>query len=187
MATATRTMTVAEFLALPDDGMDRWLVKGELRERPMTTRNRFHGNTMANLCGELQIWRRSRPDIGGHVLAGDAGVRLGKDSESVVGIDVAYVSADVWERQQADSTLIEGVPVLAAEILSPSDSTEDIEEKIDAYLEAGVPLVWIVNPYRRTVMVHRPGAEPDLVTASGLLSGEPHLPGFSVPASRLFE
>ena len=42
MATASSLMTTEELLALPEDGTDRWLIAGELRERPMTKRNRFH-------------------------------------------------------------------------------------------------------------------------------------------------
>ena len=42
MATATLSITTAELLAMPEDGMDRWLIRGELREKPMTKRNRYH-------------------------------------------------------------------------------------------------------------------------------------------------
>ena len=42
MATVVTPMTTEEMLALPDNGMERWLIDGELRERPMTVRNRFH-------------------------------------------------------------------------------------------------------------------------------------------------
>jgi hypothetical protein len=36
------TMTTAQLLALPDDGVERELIRGELRERPTTRRNRLH-------------------------------------------------------------------------------------------------------------------------------------------------
>ena len=90
-------------------------------------------------------------------------------------------------RQTGDSTLIDGVPTLAVEILSPSDTLEDINEKIDAYLSAGVPIIWIVDPYYRTVKVHRPDAEPELFNIRHELTAEPHLPGFRVAVSRLFD
>ena len=38
MATTSSLMTAEELLALPDDGIDRELIRGELRENPMTTR-----------------------------------------------------------------------------------------------------------------------------------------------------
>jgi Uma2 family endonuclease len=64
---------------------------------------------------------------------------------------------------------------------------EDLNEKIDAYLAAQVPIVWIFDPYRRTVTVHRPGTEPELFNVGNELSAEPQLPGFRVLVARLFE
>ena len=102
-------------------------------------------------------------------------------------MDVTYIGAEVMVRQTEDSTFIDGVPILVAEILSPSDTIEDINEKIDAYLAAQVPIVWIIDPYRRTVTVHQPDSEPRLYNVRDERSAEPHLPGFRVPVARLFE
>jgi len=90
-------------------------------------------------------------------------------------------------RQTEDSTLIDGVPTLVVEILSPSDTIEDINEKIDAYLAARVSIIWIIDPHRRTITVHQPECEPELFNIRDELSAEPHLPGFRVPVARLFE
>jgi hypothetical protein len=38
MPAVATTMTVEEFLALPDDGAERWLIDGALREKPMHVR-----------------------------------------------------------------------------------------------------------------------------------------------------
>lgn len=187
MATATTPMTTAELLALPDDGVERWLIRGELRERPMTVRNRFHSKTMTKVAQHLGNWLDGQPQPRGDVLTGDAGVRLPGDPETTFGIDVAYVTAEVMAQQPADTTIVEGVPVLAVEILSPSDTQEDINEKIDALLAAGVPLVWEIDPHRRTVEVHRPGAEPETFNARQQLTAETHLPGFRVAVVDLFE
>ena len=89
--------------------------------------------------------------------------------------------------KRRETTLIDGVPTLAVEILSPSDTIEEIHEKITVYQAAGVALVWVLHPYDRTVTVYRPDAEPDLLNVREELSGEPHLPGFRVPVARLFE
>jgi Uma2 family endonuclease len=141
---------------------------------------------MARVTKFLANWVDQQPEPRGEVLCGEAGVRLRRDPDSAVGVDVVYVSAEVMARQTDDTTLIEGVPVLAVEILSPNDTQEEIEEKIDDYLSAGVPLVWVINPHRRTVQILRPGVEPEFVNARQELSGEPHLPGFRVPVAQLF-
>ena len=187
MATVTTPRTAEDLLAMPDDGMERWLIAGELRERPMTVRNRFHSRTMILVGTELELWLRQQSPPRGQVLGGEAGVRLSRDPETMVGVDVVYVSADVIVRQTDETTLIEGVPTLAVEILSPNDTIEEIHEKIRVYQSAGVPLLWILNPYDHTVTVYRPDGKLEWFNVHQELSGEPHLPGFRVPVARLFE
>ncbi len=179
-------MTTEELLALPSNGMDRWLIRGQLREKPMTVRNRVHSRIMAQLAYLLNHWLETQSGPRGEVLCGEAGVRLRRDPDTTVGIDVVYVSADVADRLPSDTKLIDGVPVLAVEILFPSDKQEEINEKIDTYLSAGVPLIWVIDPHRRTVEIIRPTEEPELVNMHQELSAEPHLPGFRMAVAKLF-
>lgn len=185
-AIASEPMTTEALLALPDDGMERWLIRGQLREKPMTVRNRFHSKVLMSLGSCLKVWRDAQPEPRGDVLGGEAGVRLARDPDITVGIDIIYVSAEVLARQSDATTLIDGLPLLAVEILSPNDTVEEIDEKIDGYLSAGVPLVWIINPYRRTATIYRPQEPARLVTERDELSGESVLPGFQVPVADLF-
>ena len=152
----------------------------------MTYRNRFHSQSMTCLATELEIWRRRQPEPRGQVLTGDAGVQLTDDPPNVYGVDVVYISAEVMACQTADRAIIAGVPVLAVEITSPSNTSEDIDEKLEAYMDAGVGAMWEVNPRRRTVTVHRPGCRPVLLTDADDLTGDPVLPGFRVPVAALF-
>jgi Uma2 family endonuclease len=190
VAEAVKLMTTEEFLALPDDGVERWLIRGQLREarrgKTMTVRNRWHSRIMARVTKFLDNWLDGQPEPRGSVLCGEAGCRLSHDPDTIVGIDVVYVSPEVAVRESEDTTLIDGVPVLAVEILSPNDVLEQINAKIDGYLQAGVPLVWEIDPHRRTVEIFRPDAEPELVNVRQELSGEPHLPGFRVAVAQLF-
>ena len=102
-------------------------------------------------------------------------------------IDVAYLGPDVVPPRPGGSTIVDGIPRLAVEILSPSDKQDEVEEKIDDYLAAGVPQVWEVNPRRRTVTVYRPNRGPVLFNESQELLADPELPGFRVPVLSLFE
>jgi Uma2 family endonuclease len=180
-------MTTAELLALPENGTERWLVAGELRERPMTVRNRFHSRVMTRTGKFVDNWLDEQPPPHGLVLCGEAGVRLTRDPDTTVGIDVVYVSAEVVARQTDETRLIDGVPILAVEILSPNDTVEEIQEKLAIYRRARVPLVWIIDPYNRTVTVHRLDSEPQMFNVQEELAGDPQLPGFRVPVARLFE
>ncbi|CAN5894359.1 Uma2 family endonuclease [soil metagenome] len=179
-------MTTEELLALPDDGVDRELIRGQLREKPMTRRNRRHCRSTSRICNALEIWLDDSPEPHGEILVGEAGFRLRRDPDTTVGIDLAYISAAVAAANPDRVFLIEGVPILAVEILSPSDKHEEVLDKIEVYLEVGVALVWIVDPDLRTVTVHRPDAEPELFNATQEILAEPHLPGFRVPVAKLF-
>lgn len=190
MATAelTRRMTAEEFLAIPDDdGVHRELIRGELRETEMTTRFPGHTSCEAAVSYELIRWNRSLPRPRGAVHSGEVRVRLARNSESVVGMDVAYLSAELAARTQLRAKSIEGAPLLAVIIVSPSDKQSGVVETVELYLEAGVQVVWVADPFFQTVAVHRSERQPELYNADQTLSGDPELPGFSVPVLRLFE
>lgn len=193
MATASlpKLMTTEEFLALPDDGVERWLINGEVRQwgggKPVTVRNWVHSAVMMSLGACLKAWRDQQPPPRGRVIGGEAGIRLSRNPDVTVGVDVGYVSAEVMARQSGKSTLIEGVPFLAVEILSPNDTQEEIDTKIETYLSAGVALVWLINPQQRTATVYQPHALPEFVNANEDLDGGNVLPGFRVRFGELFE
>jgi Uma2 family endonuclease len=191
----TRLYTTEELLAMPDDGVERWLIRGQLREQgpeipgvTVTVRNRHHCSATACISATLVNWKRTRPAPTGTVYSGEIGLRLGDDPDSTVAADVVYAPPEVVATQSdEDTTLLAGIPTLVVEILSPNDALDRVEEKIDTYLAAGVPLVWTVNPYRRTVMVYRPGEEPELFNRTRRLPEYPQMPGFSPTVAELFD
>ncbi|HME71268.1 MAG TPA: Uma2 family endonuclease [Myxococcota bacterium] len=180
-----RTMTTEELESLPEDGIDRELIRGQLREKPMTRRNRWHSTVEVSIAHFLRNWLDSQPKPLGLVVGGEAGFRLRRNPDSTVGIDVAFVSAEV-AANEPDATYFEGAPVLAVEILSPSDKQEEIDEKVELYLETGVAIVWVVNPRFRTVVVFRAHSAPEMFNEHQELTAEPHLPGFRISVARLF-
>lgn len=188
VSTVLASMTAEQFLDLPiDEGVERELIRGELRERPMTYRNRWHARTEANIVGQLKLWSAQNPECRGVAYSGEVGVILRRDPDTTVGVDVAYFSSDVADRQTAETTLLEGTPLLAVEILSPPDKLDGIREKVEEYLGADVRLVWIVDPHFQTVVVHQREVKPELFNTDQEISGDPCLPGFRVPLTAFFE
>jgi Uma2 family endonuclease len=180
-------MTTDEFLSLPDhDKFERWLIDGELRERPMSLRHRNHSEAMARISHFLLAWALRQSGNAPRVFAGDGFFRLRRNPDSNVGIDVALATAQQIAASPENARFVEGAPLLAVEILSPSDMIEDIQEKKDEYLKNGTEVVWIVDPFQQTVTLFRPEAEPVLFSRSQTLSGEPELPGFTVSVADLF-
>jgi Uma2 family endonuclease len=186
MATSSPLMTAEELLALPDDGIDRELIDGELRESPMTTRGAPHCLAMSNLAVLLGHWLRQQPRPRGRLYTGDICVRIRNNPDTFVGIDLAYFSAGLAAQIAEDATFIDGIPVLSVEILSPSDTVDGVAEKVRAYLNVGVPLVWEVNPFYKGVTVHRPGKPAEFFNVTHDLTAEPHLPGLRIPVAEIF-
>ena len=64
VASLDKPVTTEALLAIPDNGMDRWLVRGELREKPMTVRNRLHSEVLISVGACLKNWRDSQREPG---------------------------------------------------------------------------------------------------------------------------
>ena len=80
-----------------------------------------------------------------------------------------------------------GAPDVAAEVLSPSDTSSAMLQKTLEYLEAGARLVWIVDPDARTVTVHRPDGSANILRDHQTLTGENVLDGFAVGVAEIFD
>ncbi len=190
IAEIPRKMTAEELLAMPDDGVERWLIRGELRENresDMNRRNPDHSGAMTRVAAVLDAWLRSQRPPRGKVYTGDVAFKLRPDSATLVGIDVAYVSAELRAKTPKGRKVIEGVPILAVEIFSPSDVHSEVNEKVQEYLDVGVGVVWVVDPDFETVAVYSRGDEPRLFNRGQDLVAEPQLAGFRVRVSELFE
>ena len=77
-------------------------------------------------------------------------------------------------------------PDLAVEVVSPSDSASDLDRKVHQYLAAGTPLVWVVYPVTKNIMVYRKSGER-LEFAVGQQVSDPELlPGLNIPVDEIF-
>lgn len=153
----------------------------------MTRRSPRHSRPEARLSRFLDEWLDKQARPRGLVVSGEAAFRVLRDPDTLVGIDVAYLSAELAAATTGDAAYFDGAPILAVEILSPSDTQRRIHQKIHAYRQAEVQLIWIVDPFLQTVMVLRLGQQPILFNRDQELTAEPELPGFRVPVARLFE
>jgi Uma2 family endonuclease len=82
--------------------------------------------------------------------------------------------------------MLEFAPDLAIEVLSPSNTPQEMERKLRDYFAAGVRQVWYVDPAPRTVEVFTAVDQSTLLHEDQSLSGEPVLAGFILPLRDLF-
>ncbi|REJ98449.1 MAG: Uma2 family endonuclease [Planctomycetota bacterium] len=184
-----RPMTTEEFLQrdaeAPEDVVLE-LIRGELREYPMTVRTAVHSICVSRFSRELLNWLDEHPERSGDVACGEVGCRIEQDPDTTVGLDVAYFEGVTADLQSGGSRYFDGPPVIAVEVLSPSDTHERLSERIRLLLTAGTRQVWVADPEFRTVTVHRSDAEPQLFAAGATLTGTPELEGFECRVERLF-
>lgn len=122
----------------------------------------------------------------GYVTDSETGFILNNNPHTVVAPDIGFFRPDRYPADYPERGFFPMPPDLAVEVISPTDERTDIRKKQQLYVRAGVPLVWWVDPEARTVTVHRPGQEPDVLDESMMLEGEDVVPGFSMPVERIF-
>ena len=141
--------------------------------------NYAHGVIHSNLTFALQSYLKARP-VG--LISIDANFRLWpnrpRDSRAP---DLSFI---LKERLPQDlAHFLPMAPDLAVEILSPDDPFARIMEKVEAYLQQGVQIVWIVIPDTPEVLVCTSQGKysvRDQLTVPGLL------PGFELQVSEIF-
>ncbi len=102
--------------------------------------------------------------------------------------DVAFIPYDRIPEDANPATAVPNwIPSLAVEILSAGNTKREMARKLRDYFEAGVELVWYVDPSDRTVRVyHSPEAVVTLTDADNL-DGEQLLPGFHLSIRDWFD
>lgn len=100
--------------------------------------------------------------------------------------DVVYVKLTRLPNGQIPEGDIFIAPDLVVEVLSPGNTGLEVDQKLEEYLGAGVPLVWIVNPDRRTIRVFRQPGTTRLFHADEVIENEPALPGFRLVVGEVF-
>ena len=179
----TGLITADELLRLDSAGIRGELIRGVFyRIRASEFRHSVVG---ANVCYLLGAF--VRPKRLGHLVAARTGVQLEWDPDTVREVDCAYISYAKWPRGERKTGYIQTPPDIAVEVVSSADYPPSVNDKARMWLNHGVPLVWVVNPGRRAVEVHRPGAPVVILGEDDTLNGGEVLPGFSYFARDVFD
>ncbi len=184
MVAQTQLMTADQLLALPDDGYRYELVRGELRKMPPAGFE--HGELSLDIGTSLSLYVRAH-NLGKALRRNDTGFLIGSDPDHVRAPDIAFVRRERLEAAAGRITgYFPGPPDLAIEVISPHDRYTEVAEKVADWLAAGVQLVILVAPRRRSVTCHTPNQTPVTLTEQDTLDGSPVLPGWQMPVSEIF-
>lgn len=102
--------------------------------------------------------------------------------------DVSFVSHQQLQdiAPQPRGPLVALIPELAVEVLSRGNTKQEMEQKLIDYFNAGVQLVWYLDPTKRSVMIYTGIEQHRTIQSPELLVGDPVLPGLSISLDELF-
>lgn len=120
----------------------------------------------------------------GETCAAETGFRL--NPKTVRGADIAFIRKDKLEVFGIPVTFFPVAPDLAVEVISPANTYDEIQDKIEKYFGGGTKLIWIVDAKRRKVFVHRPNDTVSLLNENDVLEGEDVILNFRLPLVKIF-
>ncbi len=179
---APKLLTADDLLRLYSEGVHGELIRGVLHET-MPPGER-HGVIMAELTALLVMFVKQH--LLGRVTAGDAGVWIEQNPDTVRGPDIAFFSTERIAAGPPRPGYSFAIPDLVIEIVSPNDKSHEVYDKARMWLSHGVRLVWVVNPETRTVDVHHSQRAVEVIDESAELDGADVLPGFTCPLLDVF-
>ncbi len=178
---AEKTYTPEDLLSMPDR-KNYELVDGQLVERNVSVLLSWVGGRLYRI---LDVFAE---DHGlGWAWPADLGYQcFPDDPRKVRKPDVSFIRKE----RQPEGLTSEGYqyipPDLAAEVISPHDLSYEVEAKVVEYLDAGVPLIWVIDPEQRTVRIHRRDGSVSWLREKDELSGEDIMPEFRCPVAAIF-
>jgi Uma2 family endonuclease len=174
------TATEADLLRLAERGKRLCeLINGTLVEKTMGFYESQVALALAYFLMNFVLPRR----LGS--VSGEAGMlRL---AQRVVRMpDVAFISHQRFRGKLPLEPIPSIAPDLAVEILSESNTRKEMDRKIAEYFDAGTRMVWIIDPLKRSAVVHRPSQKPEAIDSNGKLLGADVLPDFELSLQELF-
>ena len=150
-------MTTEELFALPtNDRIDRRLIRGHLVERPYPFRSPEHAARIVNLSCVFGNWRRTLDGQGWSVYGYGCPYRLHRNPDTLVCFDLAVIREGSVTSKDWRTSFVDGIPTFAAEVVDLEDSSESVAELRDAVFEAGIPLLWLIDPFNDLIDEFRP-------------------------------
>lgn len=175
MTVNAKLMTADELSRLPRGRERHELVRGVLRTMPLATwPEAIPANNFIHSLRPYESDRRP------HAVLTSVGFQLSWDPDTVRAPDVAFLSPRRLCEVEGVTGYIPGVPDLAVEVISPTDLYLDVQDTIAEWLEHGTQVVFVVNPRRNVVAVHRPGQPVVILDMDDTLTAEDVVPGWSL-------
>ena len=148
--------------------------KGELLIMPPV--GAISGNRESDLNGLVWLWNRQTKL--GKVFSSSTVFTLANGAKRSP--DVAWITNQRWEglSDEEKERFASICPDFVIELRSRTDSLNQLQEKMQEYLDSGLRLGWLIDPQNQQVGIYRQNQEVEIVSLPANLSGEDVLPEF---------
>jgi len=177
-----KPVTAEELLRIPDDGLRRELVRGEVRT--MAPAGNVHGRIAIDVSTPLDQYVRAH-DLG-VVFAAETGFKIAGNPDTVRAPDAAFVRRERVEAVGEVEGYWPEAPDLAVEVVSPNDLFAEVEEKVADLLAAGTRVILVVNPRARTAVVRLSEKVARILSEEEILDGGQVVPGWTLSVADVF-
>ncbi len=143
------------------------------------------GKRNALMIADFVIWNRQTKL--GEVFDSSTCFKLPNDANRSP--DVSWVKKERWDALSPEQRekFPEIAPDFVLELMSPTDSLRETQEKMQEYMDNGVKLGWLINRKTRRVEIYRPGQQPFVLESPRTLQGEDIIPGFILDLQPVWE
>jgi len=134
-----------------------------------------------------QIWNWNKQSKLGKVFDSSGGFKL--SNGAVRSPDVSWIKIEVWNSLPREQ-IRKFAPIdpdFVLELMSPTDSLDELHNKMSEYMNCGVRLGWLINPDAKQVEVYRQEKDSEILDNPQILSGEDVMPNLVVDLSEVFD
>lgn len=143
------------------------------------------GDRNGELFFQIKLWNKQSKL--GKVFDSSTGFKL--SNGAVRSPDVSWVAHSKWNSltKQQKRKFPPLDPDFVLELMSPTDDLDELQNKMEEYINCGVRLGWLINPDERQVEIYRQGKNKEILNNPLTLSGEEILSGLVVDLSEIFD
>src|SRR5437879_4761020 len=170
---SSKVWTEQELQALPDDGYIHEVIDGKLITSPKN--NFFHERICMRLSTALNSFAIQHRL--GAVLGSSAGFWM--QNRNCRAPDISFIPKSRLEAigfRPSSRKFFPGAPDLAVEVLAPSNTPAEIQERLDDFFSSGTQITWIIHPDEQFVEVCHSPIDRRIVGMGADLDGEELLP-----------
>lgn len=143
------------------------------------------GRKNLDVSGQFSFWVRQNRELGEGF---DSSTLFKLPNGAMRSPDATWVRRERWDaltRKQQD-----GYPPLCpdfvVELKTPTDNMEQLRAKMREYMDNGLILGWLIDPFERVVEIYRQKRLVEVLRSPTHLSGEDVLPAFILDLSSIF-